>query len=187
MSKRSATIAQEKSERLVADCPLLAKAIPGLLRHEKSTFAAYFQPVCVSSQVGQTATKLCCHYLLRDGNGKVRVKDLAERLQHEVINYAIPRSRIQEAKQDFEQTNSTAQFVKLEREARGLFCDLKNTGEGGELLLYVLTESILGLPQLTCSPKLDPVLMRVFTARMGKEILDEAEETWPGPSHRQAA
>ncbi len=40
---------------------------------------------------------------------------------------------------------------------------------------------------VTCSPKLDPVLVRVLTARMGKEILDEANETWPGPDHRQAA
>jgi hypothetical protein len=40
---------------------------------------------------------------------------------------------------------------------------------------------------LTCSPKLDPVFMRVFTARMGKEILDEAEAPWPGADHRQAA
>ncbi len=40
---------------------------------------------------------------------------------------------------------------------------------------------------MTCSPRLDPVLMRVLTARMGKEILDEAEATWPGADHRQAA
>lgn len=40
---------------------------------------------------------------------------------------------------------------------------------------------------VTCSPKLDPVVMRVLTARMGKEILDEAEATRSGPDHRQAA
>ncbi len=39
----------------------------------------------------------------------------------------------------------------------------------------------------TCSPKLDPDLRRVFTARMGKEILDEGQETLPGPDHFQAA
>jgi hypothetical protein len=54
-------------------------------------------------------------------------------------------------------------------------------GASGLLLL------LFGLTGLTCSPKLDPVFMRVFTARMGKEILDEAEAPWPGADHRQAA
>jgi hypothetical protein len=138
------------TNNLKGDCPQLAAALPRLLRHQPETLDAYFQPVCVSSQIDHTKARLCCHYLVRDGNGNVRVKDLAERLQHEVINYAIPRSRVQEAYDDYTQTQSTAKLVKLEREATKLFTDLKNTGEGGELLLYALTETVLGLPQLLC-------------------------------------
>jgi hypothetical protein len=40
--------------------------------------------------------------------------------------------------------------ARLEREARSLFTTLENSGEGGEMLLYLLLELELGLPQLLC-------------------------------------
>jgi len=40
--------------------------------------------------------------------------------------------------------------MRLREEANGLFTDLTNSGEGGELLLFVLAETVLGLPQLLC-------------------------------------
>jgi len=41
---------------------------------------------------------------------------------------------------------------------------------------------------LACSPKVDPVVVRVSTAREpGKEAQDERQATHPGPDHRQAA
>jgi hypothetical protein len=41
---------------------------------------------------------------------------------------------------------------------------------------------------LACSPQLDPVLMRVQTARLGKETLDGTTQTaQSGTDHRQAA
>ncbi|WP_223252149.1 Hachiman antiphage defense system protein HamA [Paracoccus mutanolyticus] len=35
-----------------------------------------------------------------------------------------------------------------------MFTDLKSSGEGGELLLYLLTERFLGLPQILCKMSL---------------------------------
>jgi len=40
---------------------------------------------------------------------------------------------------------------------------------------------------LACSPKTDPSVMRVLTARSGKEILDKEEATRSGADHSQAA
>ncbi len=41
---------------------------------------------------------------------------------------------------------------------------------------------------LACSPKVDPVVVRVSTAREpGKEAQDERQATHSGPDHRQAA
>src|SRR5580698_553770 len=39
---------------------------------------------------------------------------------------------------------------------------------------------------LTCSPKTDPRVMRVFKPGKGKEILDETDKTFAGTDHRQA-
>jgi len=36
----------------------------------------------------------------------------------------------------------------LQKEAQKLFTDISNSGEGGELLLFILTESVLGYPQV---------------------------------------
>jgi hypothetical protein len=40
--------------------------------------------------------------------------------------------------------------LQLQREAKDLFTNIENSGEGGELLLYALLEISLGLPQILC-------------------------------------
>src|SRR6202030_4317952 len=40
---------------------------------------------------------------------------------------------------------------------------------------------------LTCSPKTDPCVMRVSSARQGKEVLDETEATQSGADHSEAS
>lgn len=44
--------------------------------------------------------------------------------------------------------NSTYKLLGLQKKAKTLFTDLKKTGEGGEILLYVLTQEFLKFPQL---------------------------------------
>ncbi|UVT21133.1 MAG: DUF1837 domain-containing protein [Nitrospira sp.] len=62
------------------------------------------------------------------------------------MTYAIPRSRIEKAKA----SGIPAELIRLGNEARKLFTYLLNSGEGGELLLYLLAEKLLKLPQLLC-------------------------------------
>jgi hypothetical protein len=91
-----------------------------------------------------------CHFVLCDGNGRPRVDALVDLLARQVQDYCIPRSRREEAYRYFRRTRSSAMFSALEREARELFTTIERSGEGGELLLYLLLETVLGLPQLLC-------------------------------------
>jgi hypothetical protein len=75
---------------------------------------------------------------------------LAEALADRVVGYCIPRSRVAAAIQEAEDTGNPAKVVRLQREARELFAQLQRSGEGGELLLYLLIEAVLGVPQLLC-------------------------------------
>lgn len=91
-----------------------------------------------------------CHTLKLDGNGRPKVNAFIEFLAGCVLDYAIPRSLINEAYDVFGKTKSTNKVIMLHNEARQLFTTLTNSGEGGELLLFVLTEKCLGFPQLLC-------------------------------------
>ncbi len=91
-----------------------------------------------------------CHFVVCDGNGRPRVDALLDMLAQQVMDYCIPRSRVKEAARDFERTRSASKFSVLEREARELFTRIDTSGEGGELLLYLLLETVLRLPQLLC-------------------------------------
>ena len=91
-----------------------------------------------------------CHCLAVDANGKVRVKRLVEFMRNTAADYAIPRSKIAEAKARDEKYKSTAAVSGLNREARDIFTDLAKTGEGGEMLLFLLAERFLKLPHVLC-------------------------------------
>lgn len=65
-----------------------------------------------------------------------------------IVDYAIPKKEIDAAGEDYNRTGSTRKILELQKKAKNLFTDLSNTGEGGEILLYILTQDILQLPQL---------------------------------------
>ena len=104
--------------------------------------------------IEDSKTFVHCYRLPIDGNGRVRYKPLAEYLRDRIIDYSIPRKRIEEAANSFRQTGSTAQFVKLENEAKALFTSLSQSGEGGELLLFAFAEAVFGLSQIICKMSL---------------------------------
>lgn len=91
-----------------------------------------------------------CHCLTTDANGRVKVKRLAEFMRNAAADYAIPRKRIEEARERDARFRSTSAISKLHQEARGVFTDLATTGEGGEMLLFLLAERFLGLPHVLC-------------------------------------
>ena len=71
-------------------------------------------------------------------------------MRNAVADYAIPRSKLAEAKARDQRFNSTEAVAELVERAKRSFTDLTNTGEGGEMLLFLLAERFLKLPQILC-------------------------------------
>lgn len=110
--------------------------------------SAYFYTASHPIVLEDTQTTARCHILRREGQGVPRVNGLANLMFRKLVDYAMPRSEIAKAKEVLENTGSTAKFVELTMKASSLFTHIKNTGEGGELLLYLLAEAYLGIPQV---------------------------------------
>lgn len=85
-----------------------------------------------------------------DGNGRVQPHRLAEFMRNVVVDYAIPRSKVVAAKARDLKYNSTEATTALVEQAKRSFTDLAKTGEGGEMLLFLLAERFLKLPQILC-------------------------------------
>jgi hypothetical protein len=94
--------------------------------------------------------KIHCHCLSIDGNGRVQPQRLAEFMRNAVADYAVPRSKLAEAKARDSRYNSTEAVTELVEQAKRSFTDLAKTGEGGEMLLFLLAERFLKLPQILC-------------------------------------
>lgn len=75
-----------------------------------------------------------------------------------MADYAIPRNQLAKAKARDAKYNSTEAVTALVEQARRSFTDLAKTGEGGEMLLFLLAERFLKLPQVLCKMdlKTDP-------------------------------
>lgn len=67
-----------------------------------------------------------------------------------MADYAIPRTQLAKAKARDIKYNSTEAVTALVEQARRSFTDLAKTGEGGEMLLFLLAERFLKLPQILC-------------------------------------
>lgn len=96
-------------------------------------------------------------------------EDLAQILFNQIIQYTIPKSEIEDAMA----TGNTSYVLELEEKAKRKYVDywtnrnqiikneklekdesLSKSGEGGEELLFLLAEQILGLPQALCKMNL---------------------------------
>lgn len=132
----------------------LEEALKRLARGESTALAGLLHNVESHAVVDGTKVTAHCHCLKLDGNGRPRIQDLVKVVAEHVLDYAIPRSQIREANEEYVRTRSTQKLVRLANDAKGLFTDLEQSGEGGELLLFALAEKILRLPQLICKMSL---------------------------------
>jgi hypothetical protein len=96
------------------------------------------------------SVKIHCHCLSVDGNGRVQPHRLAEFMRNAVVDYVIPRSKLAAAKARDSRFNSTEAVAELVERAKRSFTDVVKTGEGGEMLLFLLAERFLKLPQILC-------------------------------------
>lgn len=108
--------------------------------------------------IDRNLVKVHCHCLSVDANGRVQPHRLAEFMRNAVADYAIPRSQLSRAKERDLKFNSTEAVAALVEQARRSFTDVMKTGEGGEMLLFLLAERFLKLPHILCKMdlKTDP-------------------------------
>lgn len=93
-------------------------------------------------------TRLRTHLIPADVNGIFQESKLAEFLADLITDYCIPKERRKEAILEQLKTGSYEASNALRREAVELFVESETSGEAGELLLYLLTERVLGAPQI---------------------------------------
>lgn len=125
----------------------IEKAFDNLLVKSEDYKSRLYE-ICFDLDIPDTKAKGYCYCVHLDGNGKPRVQDLIEFAADRILEYAIPKKELEKAKQHLIDTGSNSKIMSLRRKATTLFTNLKTTGEGGELLLYVFIQDILKLPQL---------------------------------------
>lgn len=119
-----------------------------------SDLTAHLAEIQSHSLVQDTQASLHAHTFQVDANGYIRWKTLVDYLVKCRIEYAIPKRRIKEAQKIDETNGDSREMTALADEARGLFADIVKSGEGGEMLLYVLATHLLGFPQAICKMSL---------------------------------
>lgn len=132
----------------------LAEVLISLARGGPSELAALLHDIELHATVDGTQVTCHCHSLKLDSAGRPRIEELAKAVAEYATEFAIPRSKIASAVDYAQNSGSVSQLNRLYDEARSLFTDLENSGEGGELLLFAIAERILQLPQLMCKMSL---------------------------------
>lgn len=124
----------------------LSKAVSG----DPEELEVHLQLVRRDVPLKDCVARLHCHCLTVDGNGRVKPERLAEFMRNSIIDYAVPKSRLDAARARDAKFKSGSAVAALHHEAIGTFTDLANTGEGGEMLLFLLAERFLKMPQVLC-------------------------------------
>jgi hypothetical protein len=119
-----------------------------LLRDKEDELSSYLNEVIVNDIIGKTQTSAHCYFISLDGNRRPRVNDFSNFIARNITDYAIPRKEIIKALNDGYIKNSASPIEKINQKARNLFSKLPESGEGGEVLLSIMAESFLKLPQL---------------------------------------
>lgn len=126
----------------------LGEPLMRLLRGPAGNLNAYLETLACDVRIASTKTSAHCYFLALDGNKRPRVKDFVEFIADHIVEFAAPRTEVNRAMQEAAQLNSLAPVNRLNRKVAALFTRIQNSGEGGEILLSMLSEYILKLPQV---------------------------------------
>lgn len=146
MADRSVAILDEQS--VAEQYPDLYASLIPLLRTKADGLDAYLEMVACNIVILSTHAQAHCYFIALDGNRRPRVKDFAKFIGTKITDFAIPRLEISRALNEALRNRSTAPIDLLNAKARKLFTKLPKSGEGGEVLLSILAETLLRLPQL---------------------------------------
>lgn len=125
-----------------------------LVRGQPTDLDAHLKLVKRDISIAGTKVVLHCHFIMVDANRNLRLNTLVETMINRIIPYAIKRSRFEDAMEVDYRNKDGANILRLGKEAAQLFTDIANSGEGGEFLLFLLTEYYLRIPQVLCKMSL---------------------------------
>lgn len=160
----------------------LTDLVTELLRTSDGEINSYIAEVVSHANLEGTKSVSHCYFLTLDGNGRPQTKDFARFVARHVADYAIPRKEFAAAQKYDLEHNTSTKTNQLIKKAEALFTSLKKTGEGGEMLLYILVQEFLKFPQLICKMPLktnselhvngaDGIHVSVETNSNGQDIL----------------
>ncbi|WP_127559917.1 HamA C-terminal domain-containing protein [Saccharospirillum alexandrii] len=125
----------------------IENALQAVARGDILPLSGCIQSVPIESSEGTYGT-VECHFLKVDKSGRPKLPELIDIILDRIIDFTMPRKKLEAAQKQLIEERSAAGFQRLSREAKSLFTTLSKTGEGGELLLFVLAEYYLKYPQV---------------------------------------
>lgn len=131
-----------------ADIADFSEILRSLVRGDGETFAHFLLPYETPLVLDSTRATVRTHFVAADVNGAIVVDRLAAAVARAAFDFCIPRARAEEALAAQAATGSFDAIARLQEQTRELFVDSEKSGEGGELLLFLLMERFLQLPQL---------------------------------------
>ncbi|NER84489.1 MAG: DUF1837 domain-containing protein [Leptolyngbya sp. SIO1D8] len=144
----------EETQTQNDDALVLREALLNSIHPGPSITEGHLETIERNIEIAGTKTKVHCYSPSLDGNGRVRIKALAEFLRERVLQFVVPRSEIDAAEEHYQETNDPSIFVRLHERAKSAFTPNENSGEGGEFLLYAIAEKEFSLAQLLCKMSL---------------------------------
>lgn len=99
-------------------------------------------------EVDGTKALLRTHFIAHDANETPAVDLLAAAMSRAALDFCIPRDKISAAHRSYAESGATDDLMSLTEQVRRLFVASTKSGEGGELLLFILMERILQHPQI---------------------------------------
>ncbi len=108
-----------------------------------------FTTVTTHHSVADTKAVAHCHHVALDGSCLPRLQDFTDEIAGWISEYVIPRKKLMSSRSS-DATEERLKNERLRREALDTFKRTGVSGEQGEMLLFILAEAFLGLPQLLC-------------------------------------
>jgi hypothetical protein len=135
------------TSKIQAQEDYLKEHLEKMIRGDGTELDAYISSVENAKIVEGTYTNVRCYMINFDGHDFPRSNDLGKVLIEYLLDYSIPRNEIKKAQIKDLENNTSKHISALNRKARELFTTVSKTGEPGEVLLYLMTQSFLKLPQ----------------------------------------
>lgn len=124
----------------------LDASVKRLLARRKGAIWSRLEKIVEKKKVTCNNFVYYIYTIKRNADGHYKISDLIDYIFSRIVDYVIPKGEIETAKKLDSQEQTTCHIVELADRAKKLFNQMPNSGESGELLLYILAVDVLGFP-----------------------------------------